>query len=213
MVSLLSISTEVIEIILDYLDTSDQITFSLTCNSLYRIVSFKQYGLILPKWHGVSYTISDDRVAEIGLCYRNAILIGTTLYILVLSIENPTAWNIDLNAKKPKWTSVSVKVSDSYRPVTKPATSSILNTIYIHGGIDLLTRKPTNILYAFDVRDVQLHILSQNGTIPSPRSMHTLSAIDHNRLAIYGGQCVADGIIIIDNYNFRYRQLGKIKLT
>ncbi|CAG8464379.1 8755_t:CDS:2 [Paraglomus occultum] len=189
MVNLLSISTELIEIILDYLDTSDLITLSLTCNALYRIVSFKQYGLILPKWHGLSYNVPDDRV---GLYYRDAVLIGPTLYILVLSIENPTAWKINLNDKTPRWISVTVNMPDSYRPVIHPATSSILNKIYVHGGIDLLTGKPTNILYEFDVCDMQLHILTQNGTIPSPRSMHTISAIDHNRLAIYGGLCVAD---------------------
>ncbi|CAG8566778.1 5303_t:CDS:2 [Paraglomus occultum] len=192
MVTLLSISTETIEIILDYLDTPDLVTVSLTCSLLYKIVSFKRYGLILPKWHGVSYNISDDSVAEIGLYYRNAVLIGSTLYILVFSIENPTAWIIDLNDKNPKWISVSMKVSDSYRPVKYPATSSILNKIYIHGGIDLLSGKPTNILYEFDVRDVQLQILAQEGTIPSARSMHSLNAIDHNHLAVYGGQCVTD---------------------
>ncbi|CAG8531976.1 2919_t:CDS:2 [Paraglomus occultum] len=192
MVTLLSISTEIIEIILEYLDTQDLVTLSRTCNLLYQIVSSKRYGLIFPKWHGVSYNISDDRAAEIGLYYRNAVLIGSTLYVLVLSIENPTAWNIDLNVKNPKWVSVSIKVSDLYRPVKYPATSSISNKIYIHGGIDLLSGKPTNVLYEFDVRDVQLHVLMQTGTIPSSRSMHSLSAIDHNHLAVYGGLCATD---------------------
>ncbi|CAG8566798.1 5304_t:CDS:2 [Paraglomus occultum] len=156
--------------------------------------------------------ISNDSVAEIGLYYRNAVLIGSTLYILVLSIENPTAWTIDLNDKNPKWISVSMKVSDSYGPVKYPETSSSLNKIYIHGGIDLLSGKPTNTLYEFDVRDrftvvnvaddgpydskdfatynLANGIWTIHDQIPNllyARSLHcTLKA--RSRLYIYGGQ-------------------------
>ncbi|CAG8617142.1 5777_t:CDS:2 [Paraglomus brasilianum] len=133
-------------------------------------------------------------MAEHRSYYRNAVLIGTTLYIVILSLENPICWKLDLNGENPNWVNDFVKVCNSYRPVKYPATLSILNKIYIHGGIDLLTGQPTNILYEFDVSNMQLLVLIQKGTVPYPCSMHTLSALDYNRLAIYGGQCIANGI-------------------
>ena len=184
---------EIIESIFNYLEMPELVNCSLTCWSLYRVFSIQQYGLARPEWHNVPYNIPDNKMAEHQLYYRNAVLIDTTLYIIILSLEHPICWKLDLNDENPKWVNDFVNVCNSYRPVKYPATLSILNKIYIHGGIDLLTGQPTNILYEFDVSNMRLLVLMQKGTVPYPRSMHTLSALDYNRLAIYGGQCIANG--------------------
>jgi hypothetical protein len=184
---------EVIENIFNFLESSDLLNCSLACKLLYQVFSIQQYGFIKPRWHNLPCHIPNNGIAELKLYYRNAVLIGATLYIVILSLENPTCWKLDLNGASPKWVSTCIKVCDSYRPVKYPATSSILNKIYIHGGVDLFTGQATNILYEFDVNNMQLLVLTQYGMLLYPCSMHVLSAIDCNRLALYGGQCVAEG--------------------
>ncbi|CAG8502586.1 4365_t:CDS:2 [Paraglomus occultum] len=190
--SLTSLPLEVIGHIFDYLELSDLVDCSLTCRPLYWFFNFHHYGLIRPIWHNVPCHVPNNGVSDFKLCYRNAVMIDATLYIVVLSPNNPTCWQLRTNEKNPEWLRIPIKVSDQYRPVRYPATSSISNQIYIHGGIDLITGQPTNAMYELNVNNMRLHTLTQSNALPCPRSMHTLNAIDRNHLMIYGGQCFSN---------------------
>jgi hypothetical protein len=191
--SLLSLPYEIIGHIFDYLDLPDLVDCSLACRSLYHFFNFHQYGLIRPIWHNVSCHIPNDGAADFRLYYRNAVMVDAVLYIVALSPDNPRCWKLDLNEKNLKWSCFPVKICGQYQPVKYSATSSISDHIYIHGGIDLLTGQPTNILYELNANCMQLRTLVQNDVLPCPRSMHTLNAIDSNHLMIYGGQCFTNG--------------------
>ncbi|CAG8487520.1 8840_t:CDS:2 [Paraglomus brasilianum] len=187
--SLTSLPFEIIGRIFDYLELPDLVDCSLTCRPLHWFFNFHQYGLFRPLWHNVPCQIPNNGVSDLRLYYRNAVMIDATLYIVVLSLNSPTCWQLRTNEKNLEWLCIPVKVFGQYRPVKYPATSSISNQIYIHGGIDLVTGQPTNALYELSVNNMHLRTLSQSNVLPRPRSMHTLNAIDRNRFMIYGGQC------------------------
>jgi hypothetical protein len=185
---------EILYLLLDQLDDLDQHHLSWTCKKFYRLVRLNLFGIVSPVWKDAKVIGSENLSAS---CYRNGVVINNTLFIPIFAKEKPYCLTIDLVQNPLKLIQHPILINSNtescYEPCEFIATAAIGNRLYIFGGKNLNTGKITNTFYELNINNFELKNLRESHHLPKPRMMHTLTSIDHHRLALFGGRMCMNG--------------------
>ncbi|CAG8484953.1 8508_t:CDS:2 [Gigaspora rosea] len=201
--SLLTMPTEAIDIIIDYLNVKDLQNLSHSCRKLRRAARTFHFGVNLPIWKD----ITNDLIVPPPLSnYRDGVLIDGKFYFVILAEIVPICWILDLTQNTIRWTQVPLLISmnrEEYHPIRSTAGAAIKNDIYMFGGESRLTGQPTNIMYKLDIRTMKLCKVIVNGDYPTPRLMHSLDSVNNGHIILFGGRCMTeDGNKLYDTKDF-----------
>ncbi|CAG8540525.1 4815_t:CDS:2 [Diversispora eburnea] len=191
--SLLTLPIEIIDIIIDDLNTKDKHSLSHVCRTLRQAVRINHFGVSNPIWKNIEFDNLNEELPS-SLNYRDGVYIDGKFYIVVLSKFGPICWVLDL-IQKYNWKKVKVTIcmdKMQYNPVKSTVGAVIKHEVYMFGGECLITGRPTKNLYKLDLCTMSLFLIPENEKCPSPRFMHSLNVIDHYRLILFGGRCIAN---------------------
>lgn len=181
---------EILISITDQLNVKDQQNLSWTCKMMYHLVRIFRLGVASPVWEEIKIEGVDNIPAS---CYRDGVWISGIYYLLVFTQDVPFCWALDFNKPSIVWTKRPIKLkfctNENYVPIRYSAMAAIGNDIYIFGGEDIRTRRPTDVFYRLNATNLELHVIIKTKNSPRARMMHTLNSIDHYHLALFGGRC------------------------
>ncbi|CAG8549691.1 10438_t:CDS:2, partial [Scutellospora calospora] len=200
--SLLTMPTEAIDIIIDYLNVRDQQNLSHACQKLRRATRNFHFGVNFPIWKDIT---NDLIIAPPISNYRDGVVVDGKFYIVILAEDIPICWILDFTKNTIGWIQVSILISmdpSEYHPVRSTAGAAIKNNIYMFGGESRLTGYPTNIMYKLDIQSMKLYRIIVNDNYPTPRSMHSLDSINSEHIILFGGRCMMHGNKFYDTKEF-----------
>ncbi|KAG9306499.1 hypothetical protein G9A89_008435 [Geosiphon pyriformis] len=197
--SLQKLAIEIIIFILENLDERDQLSLAMSCSWLYRVYRIHFYGFASPKW--VPF-LSDSGVGEFedGFIaegppvanYRDGVLMDGVLYVPILGEDKPVCWLLDFKQWSIKWQRLDLKIcfdtGKEYQPLQTTVATVNHPLIHLFGG-QKFTGEPTDVFYELDPRNMVLrHLECQSEFMPSKRVSHSLSTIDSQHMALFGGR-------------------------
>ncbi|CAG8563907.1 21281_t:CDS:1 [Dentiscutata erythropus] len=195
---------------MEQLNRNDLKNLSKTCRWLYRMSTKFRFGFVSPEWEAVNdFDVKNSNV--IASNYRDGVWSDNIFYLVIFSKDEPICWSLDITVHPITWTSKPIKIvldsHDSYEPVRYTAATIIAKIMYIFGGENIETEKLSNVLYELDIKTYNMRKVESSST-PAPRKMHTLNAIDGNRLIMFGGRCLR-GEEVYDTQHFAIYDVKK----
>ncbi|KAL1921902.1 uncharacterized protein VTP21DRAFT_10544 [Calcarisporiella thermophila] len=173
---------DVIEHIIEYLDTQSVVNLSQT-NSTLRSICLATIACRKAKWKLFS---PNETSAPPVFTTRCGVMVGEHEFVVPFMTSNPCCYILNLDTFQ--WSRKLVEVDDpNFQPFIAPCVS-LHHKIYMFGGRKVRPYRLSNDLYELDMKTMKLSKKNPvEGTPPDPRHEHSVDIVTNRYIVVFGG--------------------------